>query len=232
LIFFPAGCQWRLPIAVSYAGGVIMAELAHDSAQTQRLLEQARAGSAGAISRLLERHRSYLCRFVQLRLDPQLRARFDPSDVVQEAQLEAARRLDGYLGGAPMPFRLWLRQLAQDRLLMLHRRHRGAGRRAVTREAALPSESSLAFGRQLLASGPSPSGRLAASELAHLVQRAVAQLPPADQEIVLLRNFEGLSNQEVAQLLAMQPATASQRYGRALLRLRKLLDEAAPEEHP
>ena len=86
--------------------------------------------------------------------------------------------------------------------------------------------------RRLLASSTSPSARLAASELAQRAREAVAQLPEADREIVLLRNFEGLSNQEVAQLLAMQPATASQRYGRALLRLRKLLEEAPPEEQP
>ncbi|HKI32841.1 MAG TPA: hypothetical protein VKA46_13400 [Gemmataceae bacterium] len=71
-----------------------MPEPAHDSAETQRLLEQARAGTAGAVDRLLERHRAYVCRFVELRLDPQLRARVDPSDVVQEAQMEAVRRLD------------------------------------------------------------------------------------------------------------------------------------------
>src|SRR5262249_31623567 len=104
-----------------------MAELAHDSAETQRLLEQARAGGARAMARLLERHRAYPCRFVELRLGPQLRARVDPSDVVQEAQMEAVRRLDGYLSDAPLPFRLWLRRIAQDRLLMLRRRHRGAG---------------------------------------------------------------------------------------------------------
>ena len=207
-----------------------MTEPAHDSAETQRLLEEARAGAPGAVNRLLGRHRAYIGRFVELRLDPQLRARVDPSDVVQEAQMEAARRLDGYLKDAPLPFRLWLRRIAQDRLLMLRRHHRGAGRRTVTREAALPEESSLEFARQLLAAGTSPSARLAASELAHRVQQAVAQLPEADREIVLLRNFEGLSNQEVAQLLEIQPATASQRYGRALLRLRKLLEEAPPKE--
>ncbi len=104
-----------------------------------------------------------------------------------------------------------------------------ARRRTVTREAAWPEDSSLALARQLLASGTSPSARLAASELAHRVQQAVAQLPEADREIVLLRNFEGLSNQEVAQLLEIKPATASQRYGRALMRLRTLLTDALPE---
>jgi RNA polymerase sigma-70 factor (ECF subfamily) len=209
-----------------------MTEMASDSTETQRLLEQSRAGSAAAINHLLERHRRYVYRFVELRLDPKLRGRVDPSDVVQEAQMEAIRRLDNYLGNAPMPFRLWLRQIAHDRLLMLRRHHRGARRRTVTREAAWPEESSLAFARQLLASGTSPSARLAASELAQRVQQAVTQLPEADREIVLLRNFEGLSNQEVAQLLEITPATASQRYGRALMRLRTLLADTLPGGQP
>jgi RNA polymerase sigma-70 factor (ECF subfamily) len=170
-----------------------------------------------------------VCRFVELRLDAQLQARVDQSDVVQEAQMEAVRRLDAYLVDSPMPFRLWLRQIAQDRLVMLRRHHLGTLRRSVTCEAALPDESSQAFARQLMADNSSPSARLAASELAQRVQQAVARLPEADREVVLLRNFEGLSNQEVALLLQIQPATASQRYGRALLRLRKLLDESAEE---
>ena len=127
-----------------------------DSTGTRRLLEQVRAGKPRALDRLLDRHRPYVRRVVELRLDPQLRARVDPSDVVQEAQLEAVRRLDGYLERPPMPFRLWLRQLAYDRLLMVHRRHVGAARRSLQREVALPDRSSEALARQLLASGSTP----------------------------------------------------------------------------
>lgn|SRR5262249_15169212 len=94
-----------------------------DSAETQRLLAQIRSGAANAVDRLLERHRPYLLRLVQVRLDPRIRARVDPSDVVQEAQIEAVRRLDDYLERPSLPFRLWLRHIAQDRLLMLRRRH-------------------------------------------------------------------------------------------------------------
>ena len=207
-----------------------MTELAHDSAQTQRLLDQARAGTAGAVNRLLERHRAYLCRFVELRLDPQLQARVDPSDVVQEAQMEAVRRLDAYLGDAPMPFRLWLRQIAQDRLLMLRRRHAGAARRSVAREVSLPDRSSRDLARKLLSGQSSPSEQMVRRELAERVRQAVAQLSDLDREIVLLRNFEGLSNQEAATVLDIEPATASQRYGRALLRLRRLLAREGPHE--
>src|SRR5262249_57937148 len=87
-----------------------------ESAECQRLLQQARAWDPHALERLLSMHRAYLRQLVELRLDPRLRVRVDPSDVVQEAQLEAVRRLPEYLREPALPFRLWLRRLAQDRL--------------------------------------------------------------------------------------------------------------------
>jgi RNA polymerase sigma-70 factor (ECF subfamily) len=194
-----------------------------DSSQTRGLLDEVRAGHAAAIDQLLARHRAYLRRLVALRIDPQLQARVDPSDVVQEAQLEAARRLEGYLQNPALPFRLWLRQITYDRLLMLRRRHVEAARRSVQRDVALPDRSSLALARQLLASGSTPSERLSRRELARRVRQAMARLTETDRDILLLRNFEGLSNQEVAQLLGITLTAASQRYGRALLRLRNFL---------
>jgi RNA polymerase sigma-70 factor, ECF subfamily len=200
-----------------------MAGAANDSTETHHLLEEVRAGQPGAVDQLLVRHRPYLRQLVGLRIDPQLRARVDPSDVVQEAQMEAVRRLNTYLDKPPMPFRLWLRQIAYDRLLMLRRHHLGAARRDVTRDVALPDRSSFVLVQQLLASGSTPSEQLTRRELSRRVRQALAQLADADREILLMRNFEGLSNQEVAQVLAIKPVAASQRYGRALLRLRTLL---------
>src|SRR5207302_686035 len=119
----------------------------------------------------------------------------------QEAQIEAVRRFDDYLTQAPMPFRLWLRQLAQDRLLMLYRRHVQAARRAVAREVVLPEQSSVLLAQQLCAAGSTPSQKLSQQELARRVRHAVAQLPDAVREVLLMRTFEGLSFEEVGQLL-------------------------------
>ena len=193
-----------------------------DSDETRRLLEEARAGEERSVGLLLDRHRAYLRRLVEVRLDPRLRARVDPSDLVQEAQMEAARRLGRYLADPAMPFRLWLRQLAYDRLLKAHRRHVRAARRTVEREAVLPEGSSLSLGQQLLHAA-SPSQQMTREEIAARVRAAVGRLREEDREVILLRAFEGLSNQEVARLLGVRPENASQRYGRALLRLRKLL---------
>jgi RNA polymerase sigma-70 factor (ECF subfamily) len=200
-----------------------MDEPAPDSAETQRLLEQVRAGDRAAFERLFERHRAYLRRVVSLRLGPQLRPRVDESDVVQDTHLEAYRRLDDFLARGPMPFRLWLRKTACERLLMLQRRHLGAARRAAGREVPLPDASSLALARQFLAPDSSPSQRAGRRETAQQVRQALADLSEADCEILLMRSLEGLSNQEAAQVLGIEPAAASQRYGRALLRLRRLL---------
>jgi RNA polymerase sigma-70 factor (ECF subfamily) len=202
-----------------------MAEMSPDSAETQRLLEQVRAGDREAFEQLFARHRPYLRRVVGLRLDPQLRPRVDPSDVVQETQLEAFRRLDDFLARRPMAFRLWLRKTACERLRMVERRHIGAARRSVRREVPLPEGSSLQLAERFLAEGLSPSQQFSRHELAQLVRQAVAALPDTDREVLLMRNVELLSNREVAEVLQLEPAAASRRYGRALLRLRKLLKE-------
>jgi RNA polymerase sigma-70 factor (ECF subfamily) len=204
-----------------------------DTAETRGLLEQARIGDRQAFEQLFAEHRGYLRRTIALRLDPKLRPRVDPSDVVQDTQLEAFQRLPDYLERRPMPFRLWLRKTAHERLLKVHRHHVEAARRTVVREVPLPDRSSLLLARQLLGVGSTPSQQLSRKEIARLVGQALAQLPEIDREILLMRNFEGLSYQEVGCVLEIDPATARKRYGRALLRLRQLLfDSGLLESYP
>src|SRR6516225_2707082 len=115
-----------------------MEDVPPDSAETLRLLEEVNRGNAQAFNRLFARHRPALRQAIAMRLDPRLRARVDPSDVVQETQMEAFRRLADFLERRPMPFRLWLRKTAYERLLELHRHHIQRGKRSVRREVALP----------------------------------------------------------------------------------------------
>lgn len=188
-----------------------------DSAETRQLLERIRAGDQQAVETLFALHRPELSRFIGLRLDARLLARVDASDVVQETQLDAFRRLADFLERQPMPFRLWLRKTAYDRLLKVRRHHLGTAQRSVEREAAL------AIGEQLLATGSTPSQRLNRELIAERVRLAVAQLPEVDREVLLLRNFDGLSNVEAACLLGIDADAARKRHGRALLRLRQVL---------
>jgi RNA polymerase sigma-70 factor (ECF subfamily) len=208
-----------------------MHDVSPESAETQELLVQAQAGKGAAIDNLMARHRDYLHRFVEFRLDPKMAARVDPSDVVQEAQLEAMRRLDDFLQHRPMPFRLWLRQIAYDRLVMLRRYHVGAARRTVDREVALSERSSLLLAGRMLASSTA-SKQFARRELAAEIRKAITQVPVHDREVLLMRSFEGLSFEEVAWLLGIDPAAARKRHGRALLRLHNLLADAGLTELP
>ena len=170
--------------------------------------------------------------FVDFHLDPRLRARLDPSDVVQETQAELARRIDDYVANRPMPFRLWLRKKAYERLLNLRRDHVTRAKRSVRREVAWPDRSSLLLARPLLARAASASQRLAAVEFAERVARAVAELAPDDREILLMRHAEDLPFDEIACLLGIEPAAARKRFGRALIRLQTLLVEENVLEGP
>jgi RNA polymerase sigma-70 factor (ECF subfamily) len=196
------------------------------------LLDAVRVGDARATGQLFLRHRSYLKQLVSVRFDRDLRNRIDPSDVVQEAQAEAVRRIGDYLENPALPFRLWLRQIACDRIVMLRRKHRNSRKRSVSVELRLDDPSSQVLAEQLIDRSKTPEDSLLRNEFERRVWIAVSQLDSGDSEIILLRNFERLSNEECAQLLGIQPNTASKRYGRALLRLRAKLLAADIEELP
>jgi RNA polymerase sigma-70 factor (ECF subfamily) len=196
--------------------------------ETEQLLDRAVQGDQTALGQLLERHRQRLRHMIALRLDRRLQARLDPSDVLQETLAEAARRLADYVQSRPLPFYPWLRQLAWERLVQLHRRHVRAGKRSVRREQVvlpLSDESALALADRLMSRDSSPSDRLRRNEQSRRVQAILAQLAESDREILVLRYLEHLSTQEIAAVLGLTPAGVKTRQLRALQRLRDLLDD-------
>jgi RNA polymerase sigma-70 factor (ECF subfamily) len=200
----------------------------HDANDTDRLLERARAGDPAALNDIFARHRDRLHRMVQMRLDARLQGRIDASDVIQDACLEAARRLDDYLREPTMPPFLWLRFLVGERLLILHRQHLGVKMRDARREVslyrdALPEASSAALAAQLLGQHTSPSEAALRAERLLRLQEAINQLDALDREVLSLRHFEQLSRTETAQVLGIAEAAASKRYIRALKRLKDTL---------
>jgi RNA polymerase sigma-70 factor (ECF subfamily) len=154
-----------------------------------------------------------------------MRGRVDASDVVQEAQLEAFRRLPDFLERRPMPFHVWLRKTAYERLLMARRQHVAAGQRALGREVPLPDRSSLLFAERFLSRGSTPSQQLRRHELARRVHQVLARLTGIDREILIMRNLEERPYQEIACILEIDSAAARKRHGRALIRLHALLAE-------
>ena len=194
--------------------------------ETMQLVQQARSGHGQAFEQLFDRHRPYLKKVVGLRLDAAIRSRVDPSDVVQDAYLEAHRRFGNYVQSPALPFRLWLRQIACDESMKAHRRHRQTAKRSVDREIALPEQSSMLLARRLQGMMSSPSQKVQRKETAKLIREAIQQLSPHERDVVIMRHYEGLSNQEIGILLDVEPATVSKRHGRAMLRLHEILFDA------
>lgn len=195
---------------------------------TDELLRRAEHGDGQARQAVLVRHRERLKQMIAVRLDRRLAARVDPSDIVQDVLLDAARGLDDYLRQRPVPFYPWLRQLAWDRLIELHRRHLHAKRRSVKREQPLAphlsDESAMQLADRVLARQSSPSDRAIRSELRTRVRTALDQLGERDREVLVLRHLEHLSTREIAAVLGIREGTVKVRHLRALERLRALLE--------
>ena len=197
-----------------------------DSETTQQLLLAAKAGDRAAVNALLERHRDSLRRMVQSRLDRAVARRVDASDVVQDILLEASGRLNDFIQHGSMPFHLWLRHLAKDRMIDVYRRHH-AHRRNVDREQTEQqmADASSAFDllAQISAQGLTPAADSIRREMEQRFLSALEQLDEIDREILLMRHCEQLSNSEVAELLSLSQPAAGMRYLRALRRLRSVL---------
>lgn len=166
---------------------------------------------------------------IDLRLDRRLRGRVDPSDVIQEAYLEATRRREEYLAQpAPMPFFLWLRFLTAQTLQVVHRRHLGVRARDAGRELSIdagrmPKATSAALAAQLLGRDTRASQAAIRAERKLRLEQALESMEPLDQEVLALRHFEQLSNAECARVLGLSESAATKRYIRALKRLKEIL---------
>jgi RNA polymerase sigma-70 factor, ECF subfamily len=204
---------------------------ASENPETEGLLRKARAGDESACELLLTHHRERLRRMISVRMDDRLSARFDPSDVVQETLIVAAERLPEYLRGLCVSFYPWLRQIAWNRLVDLHRAHLLTEKRSVCREAPLGlSESSAAsLANRLVSLEGNALTLVLREELRSRVRATLAKLAPADQEILVLRHLEQLSGAESAEVLGVTESAAKQRHVRAVRRLRRLLDVEMPE---
>lgn len=198
-----------------------------DQDSVEHLLRRAAGGEEDAMARLFDLHRDRLRRMVRLRMDRRLQGRVDPSDVLQDAYVDLAQKLQDYTKRPPMPFFLWLRLVVGERLLRVHRQHLGAAMRDAGREISihqggLPQASSASLAAQLLGRITSASRAVARAEMQRLLQDTLNAMEPIDREVIALRHFEEMSNDEVAETLGLSKAAASKRYVRAMLRLKAI----------
>lgn len=192
------------------------------------LARRVRAGEESALAEAFAQHRARLYRMLQFRIDPRLRVRLDADDVLQDAYLAAAQRLRHFEGESGASLFVWLRMIAQQTLLDAQRRHYGAQARNAKREVALQgsdgTSTTSSLAARLVGQLTSPTQAVRRAELSAQLIAALDQMDTIDRDVLALRHFEELTNQEVALELGIEQKAASIRYVRALRRLGNVLD--------
>jgi RNA polymerase sigma-70 factor, ECF subfamily len=211
-----------------------MSSMPEETGESDELLRLAAAGDGGSWEALVGRSRTRLRRMVAFRLDPRLQGRVDPSDVLQDAYIEAWKDLGSYLARPEIPFFLWLRGIAGNKLRELHRHHLGTRMRDPRREVsihggAMPETTTTAMAAELLGSFTRASEEAARLELRLRLQDALEAMDPIDREVLALRHFEQLSPGETARVLGIKEKAAGMRYVRALRRLKEVLKDLGGE---
>ena len=195
------------------------------SEPSQLLVQRARSGDERALAELFEKHRERLRRTVQVRMNVHVQARVDASDVVQDAFLESARKLREYGEDGQIPFFVWLRMIACQRVAQLHRMHLRAGKRCAYRQVSLQApDASLAsaalLAGQLAGRFSSVDENLIRHELQMKLETALEAMEANDREVISMRHFEELTTEEMAASLGLTRSGVLKRYTRAIRRLR------------
>jgi RNA polymerase sigma-70 factor, ECF subfamily len=192
------------------------------------LFDRASGGDANAWGALLAQHQERLQYVLAFRLDPRLRGRVDAADVVQDAFIVATARRADFFAQSQQPLFLWLRWIAANTLLELHRHHLGTQMRDAAREVSWrrrqnDDETRAALMAQLTGGATGPATAAGRAEARACVSDALARMERIDREVLALRHFEQLTNAEAAQVLGIEERAAGKRYVRALERMREVL---------
>ena len=191
------------------------------------LLRRVKQGDEQALAELFSLYRDRLWRIINFRLDSRLAGRVDADDILQEAYLAAAQRISHYLDNSTQTFFIWLRLIANQTLIDVHRRHLGAQMRDASRDMSIHAHyaqaTSMSIASQLLGNFTSPSQVFLREEASKQLEQAIESMEPIDREVLALRHFEELTNSEVAEVLGIQQKAASIRYVRALKRLKDVV---------
>ena len=192
-------------------------------------LKRISQGDQDALAEIFSRYRARLRKMIRLRMDSRLQGRVDPSDVLQEAYIDISRRAPEQSKRADMPFFLWLRMITYQKLLEVHRRHLQTQQRDAARDISIyhghSDIDSKMLASQLLGQLTSASQMATRAEQQLILEEVLNQMDPIDREILTLRHFEELSNGEVAKVLSLSKSAASNRYVRAVIRLKERLSE-------
>lgn len=198
------------------------------SRHEDELIQRVTQGDQDALAELFSQHRDRLWRMVSFRMDPRLHGRVDADDVLQESWLATVQRIDHFLADASRSIFVWFRLVTSQTLIDVHRRHLGTKKRDASLEFSIDrgwssQSTSSALSFHLTGRLTSPSQAALRQEMSRQLQDSLASMNDIDREVLALRHFEQLSNRETAQVLGISDQAASDRYMRALARLKNVL---------
>lgn len=199
-----------------------------DDIQFLRSLHGAELQDEG-IGKVFAKFKPQLERVIEFRMDPRIRARVDAHDVIQETFLDVKSRYRSFIEEPAVSLFVWFRQLTLQVLIEFQRRH-FRQKRNVQKEVRLnlpnvdQSDTSQLIARELVGQLTSPSQAAIKAEELEQLNKALETLGETDREILALRHFEQLSNAEVAEIIGIKPAAASNRYVRAITKLGEIME--------
>ena len=181
-----------------------------------------------AIANVFLRFRPQLLRIVEFRMDARIRSRVDANDILQETFLNVKQRYRNFIEEPGVSLFVWIRQLTLQVLIEFQRRH-FRQKRDVQKEVRISptvdqSDTSQLIARELAAQLTSPSQVAIRAEELEQLNRALESMNETDREILALRHYEQLSNQEVAEIIGIKPTAASNRYVRAITKLGEVME--------
>jgi RNA polymerase sigma-70 factor (ECF subfamily) len=201
----------------------------------QRLLQEAQAGDAATLGRLLELYRRYLALLARVQIGKRLQGKVDASDIVQETFLDAHRNFARFRGSSEGELVGWLRQILATNLATVFRHYLGTQGRDVRLEREIEEGldgSVMALAGGLVARDSSPSHQASRREQAVLLADALDELPPDYREVLVLRHLEGLTFPEVAKRMGRTLDSVDKLWMRGLARLRQQLAASDTKESP
>ena len=211
--------------------------MVNNESNTDDLQSRLFEGDTGALAELFSQNRERLWQIVRFRLDHRLAGRVDPDDILQEAYLAAAQRIVHYRDDSPISGFLWLRLIVNQTLIDVYRRNLDSQKRDARREVSIgggfaPQQTTASIASLLVGHATSPSQAAMRMELNQELNQTISEMDPIDQEVLALRHFEELTNQEVSEILGIGVKAASMRYVRAIKRLSEIMDKTSWTEPP
>jgi RNA polymerase sigma-70 factor (ECF subfamily) len=193
---------------------------------TDALLQGVSQGDRAAQERLWKQHRDRLRRMVRARIDPFLAACVDPSDVVQDALLDAAHKFPAYLQARPLPFYPWLRCLTLERMVRLRRHHQAHKRNPGGERGMSPLRdgSTIRLADVLAAKTTTIGGSLMRAELRRKLENALEGMSDRYREVLTMHDLEEFSFREIGEATGVAEGTIKVRHFRALQQITKHLE--------